>query len=61
MEKDEAYRVHHEWIDKCLGSDNLTEWEEKFVNSVKEQLERRGSLSPRQVEVLEKIYAEKTD
>jgi hypothetical protein len=61
MNKDEAYKIHHEWIDKCLMSDNLTEWEVGFVESVKQQLERKGSISARQIEVLEKIYADKTN
>jgi hypothetical protein len=61
MDKAEAYKVHHEWIDKSLASDKLTEWEQTFIESLKEQLERKGSLSPRQVEILEKIYADKTD
>lgn len=41
-------------------ADALTKWEYEFVASLQEQFERRGSLSDRQVEVLEKIYAEKT-
>lgn len=61
MDKAEAYRVHHEWIDRCLESDKLSEWERDFVDSVKKQLEGKGSLSPRQAEVLEDIYAKKTD
>ena len=61
MNKDELYRVHMEWIERCLAADKLTEWEQDFVTSVKAYLERKGSLSSRQAEILEKIYAEKTD
>lgn len=61
MTKEELYRLHLEWIDRCELSDNLSEWEESFVASVKEQLLRKGSISSRQVEILEKIYADKTD
>ena len=57
MTKDEAYRLHQEWIAVCQLSDKLTEWEENFVNSIYEQLNRKGSLSPRQAEILERIYA----
>lgn len=60
MDKAELYSVHQKWIEQCQLSGNLTEWEENFVDNVKKQLERRGSLSPAQVEILERIYAEKT-
>lgn len=38
----------------------LTKWEEDFINSVREQFQARRSLSDRQIEILERIYAEKT-
>ena len=38
----------------------LTKWEEDFVDSISDQLERCGSLSERQIEILERIYSEKT-
>lgn len=38
----------------------LSKWEEDFVASVGQQLTERGRLSDRQVEVLDRIYAEKT-
>ena len=38
----------------------LSKWEEDFVDSVSEQLSSRGTLSERQEETLERIYAEKT-
>ena len=38
----------------------LTKWEDDFIGSITEQFERQGSLSERQVEILERIYAEKT-
>lgn len=40
--------------------DRLTKWEADFVESLRDQWERRGSLSERQVEILERIYAERT-
>ena len=39
---------------------NLTKWEEDFVESVAGLLERRGTLSERQAEILERIYADRT-
>ncbi len=38
----------------------LTAWEQNFVESVSNQFDIRGSLSDRQFEILERIYAEKT-
>jgi hypothetical protein len=38
----------------------LTKWEENFVESLTEQFERRKSLSDRQLEILDRIYSEKT-
>lgn len=38
----------------------LTKWEEGFVDSVAERLVARGTLTDRQVETLDKIYAERT-
>lgn len=61
MDKEQAYRVHNDWIQACLSSDKLTEWEHEFVTSVKSYLERKGSLTHRQAEILEGIYAKRTD
>lgn len=38
----------------------LTQWEQDFVESVSDQFDRRGTLTDKQFEVLERIYAEKT-
>lgn len=38
----------------------LTKWEENFVESVSDQIERRGFATERQFETLTKIYEEKT-
>lgn len=38
----------------------LTEWEDNFVSSIRQQFESRGDLSQKQFEILERIYAEKT-
>lgn len=35
----------------------LTAWEQAFLPSVREQFEKRGSLSDAQLEALERIYA----
>ena len=38
----------------------LSSWEDGFISSISEQFTSRGSLSDRQVEILERIYTEKT-
>ena len=54
--------VLSDWIEtiETEASDELNEWESKFVESVSSQLNRYGKLSQRQEEILERIYAEKT-
>jgi hypothetical protein len=37
----------------------LTKWEIEFVSSVERQFAERGSLSPKQVVILQRIYEEK--
>lgn len=43
-----------------VGSDRggieLSEWEETFIESIEEQLDKKRSLSPRQMDILEKLY-----
>jgi len=41
-------------------SKELTKWEENFIESVTDQYQTKQWLSDRQLEILEKIYAEKT-
>jgi len=47
-------RIAH--IFRYLEYDSLTEWEDDFILSVSEQYERKGSLTERQLEVLENIF-----
>lgn len=42
-------------------SKELTTWELSFLANVTDQFERTQRLSDRQFEILERIYAEKTD
>lgn len=39
---------------------DLTKWEQDFIESVGNQFAERRTLSDRQFEILERIYAEKT-
>ena len=43
-----------------LPAKELTKWERDFIDSISDQFDRRGSLSDKQFEILENIYAEKT-
>ncbi len=47
------------WIISGLEWDSLTDWERKFVEDVEVQFDRRGSLTDRQEEILERICKEK--
>lgn len=51
-----------EWIEaiKDETQDKLSSWEIDFIDSVERQLNHYSKLSDRQIEILEKIYAEKT-
>ena len=42
------------------NSHGLTKWEANFIDSLRTQFEERGALSERQVEILDRIYVEKT-
>jgi hypothetical protein len=42
------------------GGVNLTTWEETFIESVRSQFAGGRDLSDKQIETLERIYAEKT-
>jgi hypothetical protein len=49
------------WIDAVNQTGRgLTDWEEHFMESLTEQWADYETMSPKQEEVLEKIYAEKT-
>jgi uncharacterized membrane-anchored protein len=54
-------KVIKDWIHliQTEGQD-LTSWEEDFVESLNEQIKRSGRISERQEEILDKIYTEKT-
>ena len=39
----------------------LTEWEANFTVSVYDHFSKKGDISDRQFEILERIYAEKTE
>ena len=52
---------HKRWVE-CIKTEGcrLTPWEEQFVSDIGDRLDSGYTLSDRQVEILERIYAEKT-
>lgn len=54
--------VYRDWVDAIIAeaSDELTDWEKNFIDSIDRQLTLKRELSERQAEVLERIYANKT-
>lgn len=54
-------QVIEDWINHVNERGvNLTKWEKDFMESITEQFANRRSLSDKQEEILERIYAEKT-
>lgn len=50
-----------EMIQDCENrEDQMSEWERDFVQSLSEQFSRKGSISPRQEEILDKIWGKLT-
>jgi hypothetical protein len=55
-----ANEVLDDWIARVNSEGrNLTEWEQSFMESVTDQMDRQRHLSERQIEILERIYTEK--
>lgn len=54
--------TYQSWIDAIIAeaSDELSDWESEFVESVNTYLARKGILTEKQAKILERIYAEKT-
>ena len=59
MSKD-TYEILKNQID-CIQNEgrDLTEWEENFIKSVVGQFKMKGWLSPKQCQIVERIYSEK--
>jgi len=50
-----------EWLDTIIeeAESELSPWEHKFITDVEDQLTKNITLSPRQEQLIEKIYDEK--
>ena len=44
---------------EALESVDLTKWEENFIGSLMTYVTEKGRITPRQLEVLEKIYEQR--
>lgn len=58
----QPFEVLQAWIDAILeeASDDLNDWENKFIDDMAIRVTNRWSLSQSQEEKLESIYAAKT-
>ncbi len=53
--------VIEDWIRQIQENGRgVTKWEQDFVDSVEEQFAERQSLSEKQLDILERIYADRT-
>jgi len=62
MPESETLKTEKYWLDTILteASDNLTEWETGFIDSIRIRLGYNRECTPTQHDILERIYAEKT-
>jgi hypothetical protein len=60
MTEDQGKLVEHMLSALESPHKELTDWETDFIGSVSDQYSLRRSLSDRQIEILERIYTEKT-
>ena len=52
--------IIRDWIDRINDEGvNLSSWEADFMISITDQFDRRGSISDKQEEIVERIYTEK--
>lgn len=50
---------HAKMVEEVLDSGNLTKWEESFLMSLSDKLDRETPLSEREAEKLQEIYDER--
>jgi len=60
MSPDDKQLAAHMLRELESPSKELTSWELGFLESVGDQLETRGSMTDKQMEILKRIYEEKT-
>jgi hypothetical protein len=60
IRKPKDKKVLEYWIMESMDARGVTDWERNFIRSISKQLTDKGSLSPKQEDTLERIYAERT-
>jgi hypothetical protein len=60
MERKVMIASRLKWIITGLDWERLTPWEEKFVEDMENYFNRKGDLTDKQEEILERIYKEKS-
>lgn len=60
--KPQPFEVLEEWVNAIIdeASDELNDWETKFINDMQVRISNRWQLSQNQEQKLESIYANKT-
>jgi len=56
----DLHRLIAHMFESLEGISDLSEWEDKFIESIRDQYEKKGFLSVKQRDILERIYTEKT-
>jgi len=61
LTKEAARDMYIKWAESCRKDGvGLTEWEKEYIDSILHQMGNGSFLSPKQINILENIYAEKT-
>ena len=60
--RQQPFEVLESWVSAIIdeASDELTDWEEKFIEDIKIRIDNKWSLTEKQESTLERIYSEKT-
>lgn len=58
--RNEMERKRLNWVIDGLDWEKLTPWEERFIEDVELYFIKRGNITDKQEEILERIYKEKS-
>lgn len=56
LRKQVIERMINKLEEDTVAYDNMTKWEQNFVDSIGEQFREKGDLTNRQCEILERLY-----
>lgn len=58
---DRTQAIAVEWLETVEAQGvNLSKWETSFIESLRDQVNRGGTLSQKQIDLIERIYTERT-